>query len=104
MYVTPDVFVTLYKSHVLSILEYACVVRDPHLKSDINSIENVQLFALSVATQSWKTQLISSEICFKVPTLSNCRVYFKPVLIYKLLNGLTYCPSGLFLYRAKSIK
>ena len=96
---SPELFVTLYKSQVLPILEYACVVWDPHLKSDINSIENVQLFELRVATQSWKSSSSLLNSAFNVPTLSNRRVYFKLVMTYKLLNGLTYCLSGVFLYR-----
>ena len=41
-----DSIIALYKCQVLPILEYACVVWDPHLKRDQQLLESVQLLPL----------------------------------------------------------
>ena len=43
----------IYKTQVLPILEYACIVWDPNHKKDQLLLEKVQLFAARLATKSW---------------------------------------------------
>ena len=42
---SPESILHLYKTQVLPILEYGCVIWDPHLKKDKILLENVQHFA-----------------------------------------------------------
>ena len=95
-YCEPSVLLSLYKSQVLPILDYACVVWDPHLKKDQFLLDSVQLFAMRMATQSWKDtpQTLSSKC--QLPPLSSRRSYFKLLYTYKFLNGFLYCPPGFF--------
>ena len=59
-----DSIIALYKCQVLPILEYACVLWDPHLKRDQLLLESVQLFATRMAARSWTSD---SEIKSKPP-------------------------------------
>ena len=38
---------------VITILDYACVVWDPHFKKDKELLESIQLFATHMAAKSW---------------------------------------------------
>ena len=73
-----------YKCQVLPILEYACVVWDPHLKRDQLLLESVQLFATRIAARSWTTDSESLNHHFQLPSLSSHRAYFKLLTTYKL--------------------
>ena len=48
-----NILLQLYLSLVCPLTEYAAPVWDPHLLSDINSLENVQKFALHVCCKQW---------------------------------------------------
>ena len=86
--------IALYKCQVLPILEYACVVWDPHLKRDQLLLESVQLFATRMAARSWTTDSESLNHHFQLPSLSSRRAYFKLLTTYKCLNSYTFCPPG----------
>ena len=45
----------LYKAHGLPMLDYACIVWDPHLRKDQLLLESVQHFALKIASQTWNS-------------------------------------------------
>jgi len=81
----------MYKCQVLPILEYGCIVWDPHLKKDQLLLENIQKFAVKIATKSWNS---STHHTVYLPSLSTRRQYFKSLYMYKLLNGLHFCPLG----------
>ena len=87
-----------YKAQVLPILEYGSVVWDPHLKKDQILLENVQLFALRIATKSWSEQYSTLTSRFQLPTLSSRRSYHKLPCTYKFLNGYSFCPPDLFTF------
>ena len=95
---SPDSIIRLYKVQVLPILEYGSVVWDPHFKKDQILLENVQLFALRIATKSWSEQYSTLTSRFQLPTLSSRRSYHKLLCTYKFLNGYSFCPSGLFTF------
>jgi len=89
---------TLYKCQVPPILEYACVVWDPHLKRDQLLLKSVPLFATRMAARSWTSDSESLNHHFQLPSLSSCRTYFKVLSdsTYKCLNSYTFCPPGNF--------
>ena len=95
-YCEPDTIISLYKSQVLPILDYASVVWEPHLKKDKLLLEAVQLQATRMASRQWKENGVSLNQRFELPTLENRRKYFKLLLTYKFLSGYTYCPTGYF--------
>ena len=68
---SPDSIICLYKAQVLPILEYGSVVWDPHIKKDQILLENVQLFALRIATKSWSEQYSTLTSRFQLPTLGS---------------------------------
>ena len=68
---SPDSIIRLYKAQVLPILEYGSVVWDPHFIKDQILLENVQLFALRIATKSWSEQYSTLTSWFQLPTLSS---------------------------------
>ena len=61
--------IALYKSQVLPILDFACVVWDPHLKKDQLLLESVQLFPTRIASKSWKSNSESLNHHFQLPSL-----------------------------------
>ena len=83
----------LYKSQVIPIIEYGCVVWDPHLQKDQILLENVQRFAVKVATKNWNTSRSTLTANPHLPPLTTRRTYFKLVCTYKFLHGYLYCPS-----------
>ena len=60
-------------------------------------LENVQLFALRIATKPWSEQYSTLTSRFQLPTLSSHRSYHKLLCTYKFVNGYSFCPSGLFI-------
>ena len=92
----PDVILTLYKTQVFPILDYACVVWDPYLKKDCKL--DVQVFFMRIASGLWRCGLTSMTGKFNLPSLVNGRIYFKLLTAYKLLLGLSHCPVGFFLF------
>ena len=80
-YCDPPTIISLYKSQVLPLLDYALVVWDPHLKKDKLLLESVQLFATRIASKSWKENSVSLNRRFELSTLEHRRQYFKLLLI-----------------------
>ena len=85
----------LYKSLIRPHLEYACTVWDPHLRRDIQAIENVQKFALRVCSKSWNTDYNSLLDTLNISTLSARRTSLKLCLLFKMLTEIVdypFCP------------
>ena len=95
---SPDSILHIYKTQVLPILDYACIVWDPHHKKDQLLLEKVQLFAAKVATKSWSQEQASLLTSLNLPSLMNRRSYLKLIFAFKILNNLVFCPSVLFTY------
>ena len=89
----PAAVLSLYKSQVLPVLEYACVVWDPHLKKG-QLLESVQLFATRLSFQQWSAKSDILNQYFNLPSLLDRRKYFKLLFTYKFVFGHLYCPSG----------
>ena len=62
--------IKLYKSQVVPILDYACVVWDPHFKKDKEALESIRLFATRMAAKVWNGSADELNERFSVPTLS----------------------------------
>ena len=71
------VILTLYKAHVLPMLDYACIVWDPHLRKDQLLLELVQHFALKIASRSWNLDYQTLRTRYDLAPLMNRRSYFK---------------------------
>ena len=96
---SPTAIMTLYRAQVLPILDYGCIIWDPHFKKDSALLESVQLFATRMATKSWNASAVSLNSKLNLSTLSSRRTYFKVLYVYKFLNGHLYCPPDLFIWR-----
>jgi len=86
-----ETILMLYKSQVLPILDYACVVWDPHLKKDKLLLESVQHFALKIIDRSWHAESNNAlRLKYGLPTLEARRSYFCTLTTFKLLNGILF--------------
>ena len=94
-----DNTLTLYKIHVLPMLDYACIVWDPHLRMDQLLLESVQEFALKTASRSWNLDYQTLHTRYDLAPLTNRRLYFKLLATFKFVHGFLYCPGGYFLCR-----
>ena len=66
---------------------------------DINSLENIQKFALRVCCKNWNlgySELL--DVC-KVPSLENQRLYWKLSHMFKIVNNLCYFPPEIVVQR-----
>ena len=77
----------LYKSHVLPMLDYACIVWDPHLRKDQLLLESVQHFALKIASQTWNSDYQTLRTRYDLAPLVNRRSYFKLLATFKFVHG-----------------
>ena len=77
----------LYKAHVLPMLDYACIVWDPHLRKDQLLLESVQHFALKIASQTWNSDYQTLCTCYDLAALVNRRSYFKLLATFKFVHG-----------------
>ena len=91
-YCSQAAIIHLYKSQVIPIIEYGCVVWDTHLQKDQILLDNVQCFAVKVATKNLNNSSPSLPTNLHLPPLTNRRTYFKLVCTYKFLYGHLYCP------------
>ena len=88
----------LYKSLIRPHLEYACTIWDPHLRKDMQALENVQKFALRVCFKSWSSNYATFLDTLSIPTLSDKRDTLKLCLLFNILTDrVTYpsCPTML---------
>ena len=85
-----DSILHIYKTQVLCIVEYACIVWDPHHKKD-------QLLLPTVCCQIGNKILVSgSDI--PVPPPMNCCSNLKLIFAFKVLNSHVFCCFVLFTY------
>ena len=76
----------LYTSFVRPHLEYASIVWNPYLKSDMYKLEDVQKFALRVCLKSSYDNLLSTS---RLPSLEKIRVQASLCHLFKIVRGLT---------------
>ena len=68
-YCSPESILHLYKTQVLPILEYGCVIWDPHFKKDKKLLESVQYFAIQIATKTWSSH--NTSLPHELPSLES---------------------------------
>ena len=69
------VYHKLETDKALPVLDYACIVWDPHLKKDCLLIENIQLFAARMATKSWRANASTLNETLNLPPIASRRAY-----------------------------
>jgi ribonuclease P/MRP protein subunit RPP40 len=87
-HLTPNIFVTIYKTIIRPHLEYANVIWRPYFRKDINNMEKVQ-------RRATKCVPILSDLSYeerlkilKLPTLEYRRLRGDMIQTYKLLHGI----------------
>ena len=91
-FTSSHILVKLYKSLIRPHIEYTCSVWDPHLKKDIQALENVQKFALRICSKSWSSDYDTLRDTLSISTLSNQREALK---LFNILAGRVIYPSCL---------
>ncbi len=97
----PDLIFTFYKTVVRPILDYNCLVWNPHLSKDIQKLEGVQKFALRMTSRDWSGSYATLCNMFNVPTLADRRKYFILTYCFKYLNSGVYSTRNLFTCKAR---
>ena len=85
----------LYLSLIRPHLEYACLVWDPHTMKDKVLLEDVQKFALRMATKQWDSGYQELLDIMNVPSLADRRLQLKLALLYKIVHGMCYFPPDI---------
>jgi len=85
----------IYTALVRPHLEYASPVWSPHLSKDINSIEDVQKFALRICAKSWEDRYEDLLHLFNLPSMSERRLHLDLCTMFKIVHGFFYFPSGI---------
>ena len=90
-YLSPDSLIRLYHSQVLPIIEYGCIVWDPHLFKHKQQLERIQLFATRIASKQWSesADTLSSHFCIP-SSLCLRRNYLKLLFMYKVVNSCVF--------------
>ena len=70
----PESLVRLYRTQVLPLLDYGCIVWDPHLSKHKQQLEKVQLFATRMATKQWSESAEALNRHFDLPPLTTRRL------------------------------
>jgi hypothetical protein len=90
-----------YMTMVRPILDYCCTVWAPHTAIDVKRLENVQYFALKMATRSWREHYEDLLVTCKIPSLSSRRSYFDCCLVYKIISDLSCIPPSHFSFSTR---
>ena len=91
---TSPTLVKLYCSFIRPHLEYAAIVWNPLLKGDIDSLENVQKFALRVCLKSWNSTYEELLMTTKLPSLQDRRTIASLCHLFKIVKGFTDFPNA----------
>ena len=84
----------LYSSFLRPHLEYASSVWDPHLRKDIDLLEDTQKFALKVCNKSWNLSYEELLAKSNLPSLQGRRRQFKLCQAYNFINDLAFFPDA----------
>ena len=86
----------LYLSLVRPHLDYAASIWSPYMKKDKTLLENVQKFALHMATRSWDISYQDLLELVDLPTLEHRRLEARLCLLYRIIYNLCYFDSSVF--------
>ena len=73
-------------------LDYASIVWNPHLKGEIESLENVQKFALQVCLKSWDSEYNALLRVANLPPLHKRQAQLSLCHLYKIIRNQCYFP------------
>ena len=73
-------------------LDYASIVWNPHLKGEIESLENVQKFALQVCLKSWDSEYNALLRVANLPPLHKRRAQLSLCHLNKIIHNQCYFP------------
>ena len=93
----------MYISLVRLHLEYASQVWNPYKAGEINSLEDVQKFALRMCAKHWDSSYDDLLQPFSLPSLQQRREYLDLSTMFKIVHGLFYFPSGVFVEQAPRV-
>ena len=85
---------SLYKSLVLPILEYSCIIWNPLPTAGLSSLlKSVQHFALKLISKSWSSSYSTLLSKLNVKSLSSRRHKIKLITIFKIHHNLLFYPD-----------
>ena len=87
---SPDIILPVYFNIVRPILEYATVIWNPHLISQIDKIEKVQRYVTKRITGFSNLSYEDRLNTLHLPSLSHRREYFDLLEVYKSMKGYSY--------------
>ena len=73
----------LYVSMFRPILEYACIVWDPHIQMNIEQLESCQKLALNMCSHCWNINYSTLLDMFSLPSLASRREYLRVMTLKK---------------------
>lgn len=84
----PKVKYLAYQSLILPKLEYACIVWDPHTKTNIDALEKIQRRAVRFIFSIYKrgSSVTNIMLSNNIPTLQSRRKFLRLKFLYQLLN------------------
>ena len=91
---TSPTLLKLYCNFIRPHLEYAAIVWNSAQKGDIESLENVQKFALRVCMKLWNTAYDELLTSAKLPSLQDRRTVASLCHLFKIVKGLTDFPDA----------
>ena len=86
----------LYLSVVRPHVDYAASIWSPYMKKDKTLLENVQKFALHMATRCWDSSYQDLLELVDLPTLEHQRLEVRLCLLYRIIHNLCYFDSSVF--------
>ena len=95
-----SVLTKLYTTLVRPLLEYCCVLWDPHLEKDIEKLESVQKLACKICTKNWSGSYSDLRHILGLPTIRDRRVFLKLCTMYKITNNIFCFPENLINLRS----
>ena len=89
---SPHDILQLYLSLVHPSLEYVSQVWDPHSLKDVKVLENIQTFALRIATKQYYERYDTLLDTFQLPSLANRRSFLSLCKFFSIVNDFVYFP------------
>ena len=97
--VNPQQFMKLYSSIVRPHMEYASQVWNPHLKKNIDELENTQKMALRICTRLWDLSYGDLLLNSKILTLAARREYLSLCTFYKIIHNQMFFPPNILNFK-----
>ena len=85
-----------YLSLVRPHLDYATSIWSPYTNKDKTLLENVQKFALRMATRCWDSSYQDLLELVNLPTLEHRRLEARLCLLYRIIHNLCYFDNSVF--------